>query len=688
LPQGVWLEDLHIERIEQGWGTAGARKSVSGQPLTLRGKVYPHGVGSHTPAEIRIPVAGGALRFVATVGIDDEVGSRGSARILVQVDGKQVARTAMLTGGGALAELDVDLKGAKELVLTLSDEGDNDSDHLDLANAQLVMARTDGAGIQIAAPAATAEARIELPRTDAADGRPQINGARVAAGTPGRPFQFLVPATGERPLAFSAEGLPGGLALDGSTGIIRGSLQKPGVTVATLHVKNGKGEATRQLVIDAGVHKLAPTPPLGWNSWNCWGLSVDDAKVRAAADGFIKSGLAAHGFTYVNIDDGWEIAIPRPPRGRGRGAAAQSAPATLPMPVTRAADGTILVNGKFPDMKGLGEYIHSKGLKFGIYSSPGPTTCGGYTASWQHEEQDARTWASWGVDYIKYDWCSYSNVAPRAPQGSVPRVNSGFTIETLKKPYQLLRTVLDSQDRDMVMSLCQYGWGNVWEWGAEDGINGNVWRATGDITDNWQSMSRIGFAQNGHEAFTGPGHWNDTDMLVVGKVGWGPRLHDSRLTQNEQMTHISLWSILAAPMLLGCDLTQLDDFTTALMSNDEVLAVDQDPLGKQGKRISEEGMQQVWARPLWDGTVAVGLFNLGNEPAKVSVSLKELNAGLGVTLAGAAPVRDLWRLKDLEAVGDGVSAEVPRHGAVLLKIGKPEGEAESIARIVRLHSGK
>ena len=296
---------------------------------------------------------------------------------------------------------------------------------------------------------------------------------------------------------------------------------------------------------------------------------------------------------------------------------------------------------KFPDMHALGQYIHSKGLKFGIYSSPGPTTCGGYAASWQHEEQDAKTWASWGVDYIKYDWCSYSNVVAKAPAGSVPRENSGFDMATLKRPYQDIRKALDGVDRDMVMSLCQYGWGNVWEWGAEPGINGNVWRATGDIHDNWRSMSNIGFAQNGHETFSGPGHWNDTDMLVVGKVGWGPMLHDSKLTQNEQLTHISLWSILAAPMLLGCDLTQLDPFTRALMTNDEVLAVNQDPLGKMGHRIAQIGNTQVWARPLWDGTTAVGLFNLDNAPAPVSISLADLK------LTAPQEVRDIWQLKNL-----------------------------------------
>jgi len=375
-------------------------------------------------------------------------------------------------------------------------------------------------------------------------------------------------------------------------------------------------------------------------------------------------------------------------------------------------------------MKALGDYIHSKGLKFGIYSGPGPRTCGGYTASWQHEEQDATSWASWGVDYIKYDWCAYNEVAPPDDSGA-PRMQ-GFTLKQLKLPYQVLRKAIDKQDRDIVMSLCQYGWGNVWEWGAEDGINGNLWRATGDITDTWTSMRDIGFAQNGHEQYAAPGHWNDTDMLVVGKVGWGNNPRANRMTQNEQITHITLWSILAAPMLLGCDLTQLDEFTVNLMSNDEMLSVNQDGLGRQGWRIAamdandqavsstpppeepttqpatqaargrgrgprnpqNSAPKQVWARPLLDGTYAVGLFNLGNDPTTISISVKDLATGLKTSLNGPVAVRDIWHLKDLATASDKISAEVPRHGAVFLKVGTPRADDQCIADLVKMHPTK
>ena len=394
--------------------------------------------------------------------------------------------------------------------------------------------------------------------------------------------------------------------------------------VVEIEVKNARGNAKRELTIVGGQHKLALTPPMGWNSWNCWASAVSDAKVRAAADAMVKSGLAAHGFQYVNIDDCWEG--------------------------DRDADGEIQTNKKFPDMKALADYVHSKGLKLGIYSSPGPKTCAGYEASWKHEAQDAATYANWGVDYLKYDWCSYGEIA-RNPDRAA-----------LMKPYQVMRKGLDECNRDIVFSLCQYGMGDVWKWGAE--VGGNCWRTTGDITDNWGSMSGIGFGQDGHEKYAGPGHWNDPDMLVVGKVGWGPSLHPTKLKPNEQITHISLWCLLSSPLLIGCDMSSMDPFTVAVLTNDEVLAINQDPLGKPAGRILKNGQTEVWARPLFDGTTAVGLFNRSSQPAKVKVSWSDLKR------EARRPVRDLWQHKDLGEQADGYEATVPPHGTVLVKVGK------------------
>lgn len=452
---------------------------------------------------------------------------------------------------------------------------------------------------------------------------PRITGAKVYGAHPDNQFIFRVTAIGNKPMSFSAKDLPAGLTLDASTGVISGSVKKDGEYKTLLTVKNDKGEAVRELKIIIG-DKIALTPPMGWNSWNCWGLSVDDQKVRQAIDYMVTAGLADHGWSYINIDDGWEVS-------------------------QRLADGRIVPNEKFPDMKKLSDYLHGKGFKFGVYSSPGTKTCGGFLGSYQHELQDAKSWASWGVDYIKYDWCSYSEIAGK-----------DNSLNMLKKPYILMRESLNKVNRDIVLSLCQYGMGNVWEWGGE--IGGNLWRTTGDISDNWASMTGIGFNQAPASPYAKPGNWNDPDMMVVGWVGWGPALHPTNLTINEQYTHVSLWCLLAAPLLLGNDLSRLDDFTIGLLTNEEVLEIDQDPLGKQAVPIYKQGEIEIWAKDLEDGSKAVGLFNLSRTSQNITLNWADLK------VEGKQIVRDLWRQKDTGEFESKFEAEVFSHGVVFVKV--------------------
>lgn len=473
----------------------------------------------------------------------------------------------------------------------------------------------------------------ELTLTPKPPPEPRINGPKIYGARPGNPFLYSIPATGTRPIEFSADGLPSGLFVDRKRGRITGAVRQRGEYTVRLRAKNAHGEAERMLKLVIG-DTVALTPPLGWNSWNCFASDVDDAKVRAAAEAMVRSGLADHGWTYINIDDCWEI---KP----------ESNDPVLGGP-PREPDGTIRTNKKFPDMNALSDYVHSLGLKLGIYSSPGPLTCAGYTASYGHELQDARTYAAWGIDYLKYDWCSYDRIAR---DRSLPE---------LQKPYRLMRAALDSVNRDIVYSLCQYGMGDVWEWGAA--VGGNSWRTTGDITDSWESMSGIGFGQAGHEKHAGRGRWNDPDMLVVGYVGWGPALHPTRLSPHEQMTHITLWALLASPLLIGCDMTRLDEFTLSLLTNDEVIAVNQDALGAQAGRVAQNGMLEVWVRDLEDGSKAVGLFNRGEKSARVRVLWSDLET------SGRQTVRDLWRQKELGSFEEYFETDVARHGAVMVKI--------------------
>ncbi len=476
--------------------------------------------------------------------------------------------------------------------------------------------------------------------------KPRINGARVFGVRPGNPFLFTIAATGERPMTFSARGLPATLRLDAQSGHITGTLKDRGEYVVMLRAQNALGAAERKLKIVCGP-TIGLTPAMGWNSWNCFASAVTAERVKAAADAMVKSGLINHGWSYINIDDFWEV---NPGRTNDP---------TLQGPM-RDAQGRILPNPRFPDMKGLAGYVHSLGLKIGIYSSPGPWTCGGCVGSWQHEKQDAAQYGAWGFDYLKYDWCSYTRVV------TTNRAQRNFDLATSQRPYRVMRAALDEVPRDIIYSLCQYGRANVWEWGAE--VGGNSWRATGDIRDTWGSLSRIGFSQAGHEKYAGPGYFNDDDMLIVGKVGWGPKLHPTQLTPDEQYTHISLWCLLSSPLLIGCDMTQLDDFTLSLLSNDEVLEVDQDPLGRQAARIKQNGPLEVWAKDMEDGSKAVGLFNRGSVQAMVGVKWSELGINGSASAGGGQMVRDLWRQKDLGVFNYQFQTPVPRHGVVLVRI--------------------
>ena len=355
---------------------------------------------------------------------------------------------------------------------------------------------------------------------------------------------------------------------------------------------------------------LAKTPPMGWNSWNKFAGRVDDAGVRGMADAMAASGMKEAGYLYVNIDDTWEG--------------------------ERDAQGNIRSNKKFPDMKALADYVHSKGLKIGIYSSPGPNTCAGYEGSYGHEEQDARTYATWGIDYLKYDWCAARNL---------------YRDEEMQAVYQKMGDALLAAGRPIVYSLCQYGRADVWKWGPE--VGGNLWRTTGDIRDAWDSMSRIGFGQNDLAPWAEPGHWNDPDMLEIGNGG----MHDA-----EHQTHMSLWSILAAPLLAGNDLRTMPPSILAILTNREVIAIDQDKAGKQGTRLLKSGDQEIWVRDLAGGERAVAVFNRAADTANVTVKW----AALGMKTPSHA--RDLWAHRDEKFEGPEQAVSVPGHGVVLWRV--------------------
>ena len=624
---GLWLDSLNLARAP-----IRRPRAQRGQPpppplkLTLGGLDYPHGLPLQVNADLIVDLKGGATRFLAMAGIDDErKAGQGSVTFDVWVDGKQAYDSGVVRSGDQPRLVSVNLTGAKQLILSLGDAGDTTRDDSAIWGGALLQLAADGQKPELAVLAPEPAPAIAPSRTAA----PRINSPRITGGTPGRWFQFRIPASGEAPLTFSAKNLPAGVTLDPKTGVVTGALKAEGKTVVDVTVKGPKGQATGQITVVGGRDALALTPPLGWNSWNVWGGIVDDAKVRAAADALVSSGLAAQGYT--------------------------TSTSTTPGRGTRdAARASIMTNEKFPDMKALVDYIHSKGLKIGIYSSPGQHHVPGCAASYEHEEQDARTWAS-GASTTSSTTGARTATSPRTDS---PRRSPAEAVRAdARHPRQ-------ARPRHRLQPL-PVRLGERLGMGRRG--RRQLWRMTGDITDSWSSMSGIGFAPDGTREVrraratgTTPTCWSSA------RSAGAEHCARHRLTPNEQITHITLWSLQAAPLLIGADMSQLDQFTIDLLGQRRS-ARGQPGCARACRRraLRGDGRTDIWARPLSDGTMAVGLFNRRPVAAKVSVTLKEL--GLG----GAQPLRDLWRHQDLGRVADVIALDVPRHGAAFLKVGTP-----------------
>jgi alpha-galactosidase len=483
------------------------------------------------------------------------------------------------------------------------------------------------------------EAEILTPRPGP---EPRINGPLLHGCRPGHPFLWRVPCTGDRPIRFSATGLPDGWTLDPDSGILLGTAPAAtGTYTLSIEAENAQGRARRTVRIVVG-KTLALTPPMGWNDWYIHYDRVTDSQMRHAADAMIASGMADFGYNYVNIDDCWMI---KPGSSDPELAGAE-----------RDARGAIRPNKRFPDMKALADDIHAKGLRAGLYSSPGPRTCCDFVGSYGHEEIDAQTFSAWGFDFLKYDWCSYGAVA-----GGSDRAH-------LTAPYRKMGAVLAKLDRDIVFNLCQYGMGEVWTWGGE--VGGQCWRTTGDLGveagDHLPGFYHIGLSNARHAEQAGPGRWNDPDYLLIGVVGNARNsqipARSTTLTPDEQYSYMSLWSLMAAPLFFSGDMELLDRFTLNVLCNTEVIAIDQDPLGRQARIVRESDHEILLAKPLEDGSLAVGLFNLDEEPRLLSVTWTELG------IAGPRTVRDVWRQRDLASAEAEFTTPVTRHGVELVRL--------------------
>jgi alpha-galactosidase len=641
----VWLSDLDLSKVRQDTGQP--FKVTAEKPVSVAGHRFEQGLATHATSLLWIELGGQIEEFSAQVGVLDGPKNRaGSVGFAIMTDGRWVWNSGVIRFGQEARPVQLDLHGVRWLLLRVDNGADNTSgDAAVWANAQFVTRGKKPAAFE-PVPEKAEILTPKPPRT------PRINGAKVFGVRPGSPFLFTIPATGQRPMWFSVEPLPPGLQVNAENGQITGTLAATNTWVVTLQASNALGVARRPFKIVCG-DTLALTPPMGWNSWYVWRRKVSDQIMREAADAMVSSGLINHGYMYVNIDDCWAMKKPADAAGTSTNR-------------TRDAQGRIQPNERFPNMKALTDYIHAKGLKAGIYTSPGPNTCAACEGAFEHEALDLATFADWGFDFLKHDWCSYH------------KISSGVDPVEAQKPFALVAGLLRQLPRDIILNfnapkLPRTPGAAPWRWGRQAGAQS--WRTSDDLGATYYGIATgiyrdvLDFYTQEHlEQFAGPGGWNDPDYLLMGCIGNGRGdLVPTSLTPNEQYTQFSIWCLVAAPLILSGDITRFDDFALNVLGNDEVIAVDQDPLGKPAHRLSLQGEAEVWARPLEDGGWAVGLFNRGGVETTVTLNWSDLG------LAGGQTVRDLWRQRDLGTFAEHFQSKVPSDGVLLVKLSKAPG---------------
>lgn len=637
----IWLDDLDIPAFSDGIPGVSSKTCASGEPIQLGGVKYNRGLGISQIGLMVFQLDGNATQFSAIVGADDNANKATETNIFILGDRKILFESGPMKVGDLPKKVNINLIGVKRFGILVKTEASSQKFYSDIANAQFTMLEN-----KLPQPITNDGERYIL--TPAVAKSPRINSPKIFGAKPGNPFLFNVVATGEAPITYSVDHLPSGLKMDAKTGIITGVINKRGTYLVTMKAKNNFGAAQKQLTIKIG-DTISLTPPIGWNGWNSWARLIDREKVIASANAMVNMGLSKHGWTYINIDDGWQG-------------------------YRTANNYALQPNNKFPDFKGMIDEIHSKGLKLGLYSTPWITSYAGfgggssnfengalpdsiinnkrsfrYIGKYRFEKQDAIQMAQWGVDYLKYDW--------RIELGSAERMS-----EALKK-----------SGRDIIYSLSNSApFSFVKDWARIS----EAWRTGPDIRDSWHSLYVSAFTLDKWGPYGGPGHWNDPDMMILGNVTTGAKLHPTRLTPNEQYSHVSLFSLLAGPLLIGCPIEQLDAFTLNLLSNDEVIEVNQDPLGKSAKLVLEEQGVQVWLKQLEDGAYALGIFNtadFGKTPASYFRWEDEQAANYTLDfnklkLKGLFNVRNVWTQKDIGANAKSFKATIPHHGVVMLKL--------------------
>ncbi len=641
----VWLDDLPIQTFSEGMRPVSAKTNYSHDTMRIKGTKYFRGVGAQSPCVLAFLLNGHAKRFTAMVGADDLGNKDIPLSFFVVADKKVLFESKEMKIGDPAVKVDIDLTGIQRLGILITDHVGgvtNKKTYGNWADAKLEM--TGDFKPDYIPNSDEKYILTPLPKQT-----PKINSPKLFGATPGNPFLYTIAATGVRPMQFNADDLPKGLSLSSHTGIITGTVKERGTYEVILKVKNKLGDASQKLKIIIG-DTISLTPPIGWNGWNAWEQKIDKSKVIASANAMVEKGLRDHGWSYINLDDSWQG-------------------------IRTGPDTALQPNAKFPDIKGMVNYIHSLGLKAGIYSTPYISSYGVYVGGssafpaggetreqflakkptrigdYRFERNDAKQMADWGFDFLKYDW--------RIDVESTQRM-----LEALKK-----------SGRDIVFSLSNNApFEKVTDWARLS----NMYRTGPDIKDSWSSLFPTTFTLDKWGPYTGHGHWADPDMMIVGDVAIGPQLHPTRLTPDEQYSHISIFSLLAAPMLIGCPIERLDDFTLNLLSNDEVIAINQDPLGKSARLVKDETGVQIWLKQLEDGSYAVGLFNIdgyGTSPEsyfrwgdEITKSYEFDFGSLG--LMGQWKIRDVWRQKELGVFAGTIKTSIRHHGVMLFTMSK------------------
>lgn len=645
----ILLRDLDSTKIERGQGAT--RDALSKWLITLDGN---------------------AVSFSAETSMEPIAKAGASAEFLVLADQKVIWRSGTLTTGDSPKKVKASLKGIRKLALLILNKG---TEEIAVPPAWKDGSITFRGNVPFASENRVVRGPEEI-LTPISPAEPRINAPKVYGVHPGSPFLYRIPATGNRPMRFRVKDLPEGLSVDESSGILSGRIDVAGSYKTLLMAENDKGRDQFVFTIVAGP-TLALTPPMGWNSWYIYYSRVSDSIMRRSADKMIESGMADFGYQYVNIDDCWAIRLNSTDPVIGGD--------------LRNPDGSLRTNKRFPDMKSLTDHIHQKGLKAGIYSTPGNKTCAGYAGSYQHEYLDLKTFADWGFDFLKYDWCSYGRLIP------------GRDPESCRKPYQLIWDESLKIKRDIVLNLCQYGMAEVWKWG---GSVGNCWRTTGDLGilegSSMPPYYYIGLSNAGHWEYSRPGAWNDPDYILI---GWfrnalkEEEFEKTGLTPNEQYAYMTMWSMMAAPLIYSGEMSLLDPFTLNILCNHEVIGVNQDILGKQARIIRKNSNELIMVKDLDDGSKAVAMFQVtgdanssnpdlvdeeaaglsdvmkgpqnpadlfiwNNQPGPSRMEISATELGLSQTFS----VRDVWRQKEIGQFTGSFVADVPYHGVVLIRV--------------------